>query len=97
MEFRGGGDGILFWHMDQSPLLKHQFWAVTTQSLAELGVCFCTQSFRIGAASIEATMGYSTQAIQHVGGWSSTAYKSYIRPLSFNVFVTQVIVISFRS
>lgn len=87
LELRGTEPGFLFCHEDGSPLTKYQFWAVTGQALARLGlqgVKFGTHSFRIGAASTAAAMGYPITAIQKVGRWRSAAYRSYVRPLLEN-------------
>ncbi|XP_060089026.1 integrase/recombinase xerD homolog [Heteronotia binoei] len=84
VRFRGLGDGPLFRHEDGSPLTKYQFWAVTSRALAAIGlkgVKFGTHSFRIGAASTAASMGYTPASIQRIGRWQSTAFKSYVHPL----------------
>ncbi|XP_060100330.1 integrase/recombinase xerD homolog [Heteronotia binoei] len=81
---RGDDPGPFFRHEDGSPLTKFQFWSVTSQALVKLGLSgfrFGTHSFRIGAASTAAAMGYPGPAIQHVGRWRSSAYKSYVRPM----------------
>ncbi|XP_015262016.1 PREDICTED: uncharacterized protein LOC107106395, partial [Gekko japonicus] len=71
--FQIGGEGAGYKfgrHEDGSPLTKHQFWTVTTRALAKLGlsgVRFGTHSFRIGAASTAAALGYSPPDIQRLG------------------------------
>lgn len=42
---------------------------------------FGIHSFRIGAASTAAAMGYDVDRIKHLGRWSSKCYSNYIRPL----------------
>ncbi|XP_054831298.1 uncharacterized protein LOC129326975 [Eublepharis macularius] len=84
VQARGESPGVLFCHSDGRPLTKYQFWAVTGRALGKLGfsgVRFATHSFRIGAASTAAAMGYPGPEIQKVGRWRSSAYRSYIRPL----------------
>ncbi|XP_054850615.1 uncharacterized protein LOC129340074 [Eublepharis macularius] len=84
VKVRGEDEGVLFRHNDRSPLTRYQFWAVTDRALRQLGlvgVKFGTHSFRIGAASTAAAMGYADRTIQKVGRWKSSAYRSYIRPL----------------
>lgn len=81
---RGRRAGLLFQHQDGSPLTKHQFWSVTARALEKLGLAgkrFCTHSFRIGAASTAAAMGYPAQDIQRLGRWRSKVFRSYVRPL----------------
>ncbi|XP_054852797.1 uncharacterized protein LOC129341561 isoform X1 [Eublepharis macularius] len=84
LEKRGDGEGLLFRHCDESPLTRYQFWSVTGRALAKLGLegfKFGTHSFRIGAASTAAAMGYTDAAIRRVGRWRSAAYRGYVRPL----------------
>lgn len=84
LEVRGQEAGFLFIHSDGSPLTKYQFWVVTSKALASLGlqgVQFGTHSFRIGAASTAAAMGYSSTQIQGLGRWRSRAFQAYVRPL----------------
>lgn len=83
--FRGTVPGWLFCHADSAPLTKYQFWAVTSLALSKLGlqgVKFGTHSFRIGAASTAAAMGYSETAIRRVGRWRSGAFRAYVRPVN---------------
>lgn len=85
IEARGSTPGPLFIHQSLLPLTKHQFWAVTSKALAVLGfanVRFATHSFRIGAASTAAAMGFQQEAIQSIGRWKSTVYRRYIRNFS---------------
>lgn len=63
----GPSPGVLFCHVDGSPLTRFHFWAVTKHALAALGlqwVQFGTHSFQIGAASTAAVMGYSSVDIE---------------------------------
>lgn len=82
---RGDDKGFLLRHRDSSPLTKHQFWTVTSKALEAIGLArqrFCTHSFRIGAASIAAAMGYWEQEIRRIGHWHSKAFASYVWPTS---------------
>ncbi|XP_067323141.1 tyrosine recombinase XerC-like [Anolis sagrei] len=82
---RGNGGGYLFCHQDGKPLTKFQFWAITAKALDLLGLGhlkFGTHSFRIGAASAAAVMGYKSEEIKALGRWKSGAFKGYIRVVS---------------
>ena len=84
MSFRGAGDGYFFQHADKSPLTKYQFWRLTDMALERLGVKnmrFGTHSFRIGAASTAAVLGYSIEQIKQIGRWSSDCYHKYVRQI----------------
>ena len=84
MHFRGSEKGYFFRHRDGSPLTKYQFWKLTDMALERLGVKnlrFGTHSFRIGAASTAASMGYGVERIKQLGRWSSGCYSKYIRHL----------------
>lgn len=73
LEVRGQSAGFLFQHSDGSLLTKYHFWAITERALEALGLKgmrFATHSFRIGAASMAAAMGYSVPSIQGIGRWS---------------------------
>lgn len=81
---RGEKDGQLFAHIDGSPLTKFQFWSLTSRALGRAGWVgwkFGTHSFRIGAASTAAALGYSQEQIRGVGRWASKAYLGYVRHL----------------
>lgn len=76
--------GPLFCHRDGSPLTKYQFGAVMSKALKGAGISgwkFGTHSFRTGAASTAAALGYSEEQIICVGCRSSRAYKAYVRQL----------------
>ncbi|XP_070586874.1 uncharacterized protein [Erythrolamprus reginae] len=80
---RGSYPGPLFCHASGDPLTRYQFWAVTTKALARMGLdpkLYGTHSFRIGAASFAAEVGFSPPDIRAVGRWRSTAFRAYIRP-----------------
>lgn len=74
----------MFCHVDGSPLTRYQFWADTAKALRELGldgVKFGTHSFRIGAVSTAAAMGYSVLRIQEIERWRSGVYRQYVCPV----------------
>lgn len=64
------GPGALLCHNNGSPLMKLQFWKVTSQAFQSSGIegwkCG-THSFCIGVASTAATLGYNVEQIQRVG------------------------------
>lgn len=68
--------------MDGLPISRQYF----TQQL-RLALAFCnldlqsynTHSFRIGAATTAASLGFSELQIQSMGRWNSSAFKKYIR------------------
>lgn len=67
---RGPSKGYLFCHADTSPLTRYQFWLVSGKAWVKLGlsgVQFGINSFRIGAASTVAAMGYTPEQIQGIG------------------------------
>ncbi|XP_067323198.1 integrase/recombinase xerD homolog [Anolis sagrei] len=81
---RGSTSGYFFCHHDGGPLTKYQFWSITDKALKLLGLGhlkFGTHSFRIGAASTAANLGYATERIKSLGRWKSDAYKGYVRPV----------------
>ena len=85
MEQRGLEEGYFLMHADTSPLTKYQFWRMTDLALQKVGVQglrFGTHSFRIGAASTAAALGYSPEEIKRLGRWSSNSYRNYVRSLS---------------
>lgn len=86
LSVRKTGKGVLFCHVDGSPLTRYQFWVVTAKALRNLGqegIKSGMHSFRIGAASSAAAMGYSVPRIQELGHWRSGAFRRYIRLVLF--------------
>lgn len=78
----------LFCHFNGSTLTRYQFSAVLKKTLQVLGFDYSrykSHSFRIGAASTAAEIGWSADIIKMAGRWSSDAYKSYVRPVSFSM------------
>ncbi|XP_054856230.1 integrase/recombinase xerD homolog [Eublepharis macularius] len=76
--------GPLFAPEDKLPLTRYQFASVLRACLRHAGfppMRFGTHSFRIGAATVAAGLGLPAPAIQSIGRWRSSAFRSYIRPL----------------
>uniref|UniRef100_A0ABM5GIP4 Uncharacterized protein isoform X2 n=1 Tax=Pogona vitticeps TaxID=103695 RepID=A0ABM5GIP4_9SAUR len=81
---RGTEKGYFFQHKDGKPLTKYQFWSLTDRALKNIGIGnmrFGTHSFRIGAASTAALLGYDAGKIKRLGRWSSGCFRKYIRQL----------------
>ncbi|XP_062601811.1 integrase/recombinase xerD homolog [Saccostrea cucullata] len=80
--------GPLFQTMDGSPV---SYSLVTTHlktAIQFIGLdtdSFKGHSFRIGAATHAASLGYSEQVIQKLGRWNSDAFRRYIRIQSFKI------------
>ena len=78
--------GQLFIHFDGSPLSRFQFSRVLTKVIAFAGDKqvpigqITSHSFRIGAATSAALLGFSNEQIQEWGRWKSGCFKGYIRP-----------------
>jgi hypothetical protein len=74
--------------MDGQPISKHFF---TKHLRATLAFCnldlhrYQSHSFRIGAATTAASMGFSEIQIQNMGRWNSSAFRKYIRIPTLNV------------
>ncbi|XP_054843758.1 integrase/recombinase xerD homolog [Eublepharis macularius] len=69
-------------HRDGSPLTRYQFAALLRACLQAAGFPpeeFATHSFRIGAATVASVLGLPPAAIQRLGRWRSSAFRSYIR------------------
>jgi hypothetical protein len=74
-------DTPLFSEPDGSPLTRTTFISTLKQRLTSLGIDasqFAGHSFRRGAASAAAAVGYADHEIQLLGRWRSDAYKLYI-------------------
>ena len=83
LDVRPVSSGLLFIHMDKSPLTRFQFQSVLSSTLAQAGYPaerFKTHSFRIGAATTVAMCGFDSDSIKVLGRWRSNAFRVYIRP-----------------
>lgn len=77
------GSPQLLLHDSGSPLTQRQFSAVLKKCLLYLNLPHLrvtSHSFRIGAATEAAKLGFSESDIKKLGGWKSDCYLSYIRP-----------------
>lgn len=78
LAIRGRDVGPLLQHQDRASLTKYQFWMLTSRALDLFGlkgVKFGTHLFWIGAASIEAAIGYTPSRIRYTGQWRLSVYK----------------------
>lgn len=78
---RGPGDEI-FCHADGARVTAPQLLAVLRMALKKLGidpVGFGTHSFRIGAATAAARLGWSWDRIRQIGRWNSRCCERYVR------------------
>lgn len=79
---RGSKPGPLFQWQDGSPLTKSRFVEEVRSALSAANLPakdFAGHSFRIGAATTAATMGFDDSTIQTLGRWKSSSYLLYIR------------------
>ena len=86
LNMRGESPGPLFCYPDCHAISTSQFNAWLKLSLSRASLSSLTiksHSFRIGAASHAAAIGYSDTQIQNMGRWNSDAFKRYIRIPSF--------------
>ncbi|KAM8960765.1 uncharacterized protein RCH25_036532 [Pelodytes ibericus] len=77
------GSLSLLVHADSSSLSRFQFIQVFRLAVEALGLPgseFGGHSFRIGAASEAARLGYAERAIKQIGRWESRRFLSYVRP-----------------
>ena len=79
---RPKGEGSLFVFKDNQPVTSSFFYDIYVKCLRKLNldphVCK-GHSFRIGAATHSAMLGYSDSQIASMGRWKSSAFKKYIR------------------
>ena len=79
---RGAQPGPFFLKQNGQPVLPDDFRTILTRvkSSSNLSSTRITpHSFRIGAATYAAAKGYSSQQIQAMGRWKSSAFQKYIR------------------
>ena len=82
------GDPPLFALSDGTPISKHMVNVKLKQLASALNLdpsSFSTHSIRAGAASTAARLGFKDWEIKRLGGWSSSAYRQYIRDLDSHV------------
>ena len=92
MRFSGqcavSGNSPLFTTSDGTPISKSMVNVKLKQLAAALKLdpsSFSTHSIRAGAASTAARLGFRDWEIKRLGGWSSAAYRRYIRNLDSHV------------
>ena len=81
LRIRGMAPGPLFVYSDGSPLSKSKLNKKLQHVLSAAGWQgrFTLHSFRVGAASTAASLGFPDHLIKALGRWSSEAYQVYIR------------------
>ncbi len=81
VQARGSRPGPLFCLPDGKPVSYAAFRQTLQWTLAVCSVSgkFTPHSFRIGAATHVASLGYPDQLIQRLGRWRSSAWISYVR------------------
>ena len=70
-------------HLDGGPLTCSQFTTICKRAIARLGddpAHFTSHSFRIGAATTAAGLGFSEASVKGVGRWKSDCFQLYVRP-----------------
>ena len=81
-KIRGSSNGPLFCFPDASPVTVSQFNTELRRCLIFCGLDsahYKSHSFRIGAASHAAEMGFTDAQIRTLGRWKSDAFRLYIR------------------
>lgn len=82
MARRGCAQGPFFRFEDHRLLTKDHFIAKVRDALSSAGIDakpYSGHSFRIGTATMAGKKGLSSEKIQTLGGWESSAYLLYIR------------------
>lgn len=82
LSIRPPSPGPLFIFDDGTPLSRPQLVLHLRHALSQLGISvanYSGHSFRIGAASTAAAVGFSDSFIQKLGRWKSSAFTTYIR------------------
>ena len=81
LRIRGMTPGPLFVYSDGSPLSKSKLNKKLQHVLSAAGWQgrFTLHSFRVGAASTAASLGFPDHLIKALGRWSSEAYQVYIK------------------
>ena len=82
LSIRPPTQGPLFVFDDGTPLSRPLLVLHLREALSQLGINIANysgHSFRIGAASTAAAVGFSDSFIQQLGRWKSSAFTTYIR------------------
>ena len=88
LQFRGSIQGPFFCTPNLHPVLPTQFSSILSKTVSFNRLDhhnFKPHSFRIGAATVAAMLGYSDAQIQAMGRWKSSAFKKYVRIKSFQI------------
>ena len=87
LRLRGGEADPLFIFADKSPLTKVKLFTHLRKLLSAAGWQgnYSLHSFRVGAATTAASLGFPDHLIKALGRWSSDAYKVYIKLPSFRL------------
>lgn len=82
---RGVKAGPLFLSEKGRPVTRGSFSEVLKKALHSIGIKehYTSHSFRIGAATNAALLGFPNAEIQRLGRWKSDAYKKYVRINTF--------------
>ena len=95
-QFRSGEEGQpLFRFKDGTPLTGRRFNQILRDSLRglvpDVDTLFSSHSFRAGAASMMAALGYSDKDIKVIGRWNSRSFEEYIKvPRTKRIAVAKV-------
>ena len=76
---RGKQQGPFFRFEDNRLLTEDRFISKVREALTQAGINAKGHSFRIGAATMAGRKGLSSEKIQTLGRWESSAYLLYIR------------------
>ena len=81
LRLRGPAKGPLFIHEDGAPLTRLNLNVRLQKVLSAAGWQgrYTLHSFRVGAATTAAALGFPEHLIKALGRWNSDAYKLYIR------------------
>ena len=81
LQRRGNDSGPLFRSVDKSPLTREKLNSRQQHIMAAAGWQgrFTPHSFRVGAATTAASLGFPDYLIKAPGRWSSEAYQVYIK------------------
>ena len=81
LRLRGGADGPLFHFASGSPLSRSRLSSQLRKLLSAAGFHgnYSLHSFRVGAATTAASLGFPDHLIKALGRWSSDAYRVYVK------------------
>ena len=88
LQLRGSVQGPFFCTPSLDPIQPTQFSSILSKTVSFNRLDqhnLKPHSFRIGAATLAAILGYSDSQIQAMGRWKSSAFKKYIRIKSFQI------------